>query len=270
MSFKQLRSPSSTVDQSQNSRLSFATGDNQKDSGLDIEFMLDTGASCSIINYRTFWEIRQTQHPIAVIRSTKQTKTYSCQVVLSIGFATITFSYDPDGKISSPLTLWISEKITQNLPVMDFCRKQVAGIHFHLPGIELEEPLNTVSYGSLHQNKSYPFISQILTIRTPHVMNFLLSPFNRLLTVFEWENILPNFSEYVDQRPHRTCPPTLPILIVVQSTPLVRPKTTQQTRPDITINDTTSVQTPKLTLTYAISVYQLMNPDSVKPKKLTN
>ena len=26
-------------------------------------------------------------------------------------------------------------------------------------------------YGSLHQNKSFPFISQILTIRTPHAMH---------------------------------------------------------------------------------------------------
>ena len=56
MPFKLLRSPSSTTNQSKNSRLSFnffyyATADTQKDSGLEIEFMLDTGASCSIINY---------------------------------------------------------------------------------------------------------------------------------------------------------------------------------------------------------------------------
>ena len=54
---------------------------------------------------------------------------------------------------------------------MDFCQKQVSGIHFDLPGIALEEPPNTVCYGSLHQNKSYPFIWQILTIRTPHAMH---------------------------------------------------------------------------------------------------
>ena len=45
---------------------------------------------------------------------------------------------------------------------MDFCQKQVSGIHFDLPGIELKEPPNTLCYGSLHRNKSYPFISQIL------------------------------------------------------------------------------------------------------------
>ena len=75
MPFKLLRSPSSTIDQSKNSRLRFnafhfATGDTQKNSGLEIEFMLDTGASSSIIIYRTFWELCQTQHPITVKKST--------------------------------------------------------------------------------------------------------------------------------------------------------------------------------------------------------
>ena len=45
MPFKLLRSPSSTIDQSKNSRLSFnlfyfATGDTQKDSGLEVEFRI--------------------------------------------------------------------------------------------------------------------------------------------------------------------------------------------------------------------------------------
>ena len=89
-----------------------------------------------------------------------------------IGFATLTFIYDPDGQFSFPSTVWITEMKTQNLLGMDFCQKQVSGIHFDLPGIELIEPQNTLCYGSLHQNKSYPFISQILTIRTPHAIHF--------------------------------------------------------------------------------------------------
>ena len=133
--------------------------------------MLVTGASSSIRNYRTFWEICQTQHPITVKRSTTQTKTYSGQVVPTIGFATLTFSYDPDGQFSFPLTVWITEMKTQIFLGMDFCQKQVSGIHFELPGIELNELPNTGCYGSLHQNKSYPFISQIRTMRTPHAMH---------------------------------------------------------------------------------------------------
>ena len=135
MPFKLLRSPSSAANQPKNSRLNFnffyfATGDTQKNSGLDIDFMLDTGASSSIINYQTFWEICRTQHTIMVRRSTTQTRTCSGQVVPMIGFATLTFTYDPDGHFSFPLTVWITEMKTQNLLGMDFCQKQVSGIHF--------------------------------------------------------------------------------------------------------------------------------------------
>ena len=82
--------------------------------------MLDIGASSSIINYQSFWEICQTQHPIKVKGSTTQTRTYSGQVVPMIGFATLTFSYDPDGHFSFPLTVWITEMRTQNLLGIDF------------------------------------------------------------------------------------------------------------------------------------------------------
>ena len=178
MPFKLLKSPSSRVPLLISPRIQdsaliffFAAGDTQKNSGLEIEFMLDTGASSSIINYRTFWEICQTQHPISVKRSTIQTKTYSDQVVPMIGLATLTFSYDPDGQFTFLLTVWITEMKTQNLLGMDFCQKQVSGIHFELPGIEFKELPTTVCYGSLRQKKSYPFVSEILTIPTPHAMH---------------------------------------------------------------------------------------------------
>ena len=175
MPVKLLRSPNSNTDKSRNSRLSlnifyFATGDTQKDSGLEIEFMLDTGASLSIINYRTFREICQLQHPTTTQKRTKVTKTYSGQTDPMIGYATITFSYDPDGQFIFPLTVCITEMRTQNLLGMDFCQKQVSGIHFDLPEIEIKNPPKSTCYGSFHQNKSYPHLSQILTIRTPYTM----------------------------------------------------------------------------------------------------
>ena len=74
--------------------------------------MLDTGASCSIISYRNFWEICQLQHPITIQKSTKVTVTYSGQTVPMIGRATITFSYDPDGQFIFPLTARITEMWT--------------------------------------------------------------------------------------------------------------------------------------------------------------
>ena len=172
---KLMRSPKSDSNRSRSSRLRFnifyfATGDAQKDSVLEIEFMLDTGASCSTINYRIFWEISQFHHPIVVHRSNKLTKTYSRQVVPMIGCATMEISYDPNGEYTFPLSVWITEMRTQNLLGMDFCQNQASGIHFDLPGIELRQPPKTFCYGSFHQNKTFPYVSRILTVRLPYTM----------------------------------------------------------------------------------------------------
>ena len=88
-----------------------------------------------------------------------------------IGYATITISYDPDGQLIFQLTVWITEIRTQKLLSMDFCQKQVPGIHFDLPGIEMKNPPKSLCYGSFHQNKSYPHLLQILTIRTPYTLS---------------------------------------------------------------------------------------------------
>ena len=132
--------------------------------------MLDTGASYPIINYRTFWEICQLQHRITIQKFNKVTKTYSGQTFPMVGYATITFSYDPDGQFIFPLTVWITDMRTQNLRGMDFCQKQISGNHSDLPGIEIKNPPKSICYGSFHQNKSYPHLSQIFTIRTPYTM----------------------------------------------------------------------------------------------------
>ena len=88
-----------------------------------------------------------------------------------IGYATITFGYDPNGQFMFPLTVWITEMRIQNLLGMDFCQKQVSGIYFDLTGIEIKNPPKSICYGRFHQNKSYPHLSQILTIiRTPYTM----------------------------------------------------------------------------------------------------
>ena len=57
---------------------------------------------------------------------------------------------------------------TENLLRMDFCQKQLSGIHFELPGIKLKNPPNSLCYGSFHPNKFHPHLSQIQTVRVPY------------------------------------------------------------------------------------------------------
>ena len=60
-----------------------------------------------------------------------------------IGYATIEFSYNPNGEYSFPLIAWITEMRIQNPLGMDFCQNQASGNHFNLPGIELRQPPKT-------------------------------------------------------------------------------------------------------------------------------
>ena len=60
---------------------------------------------------------------------------------------------------------------TQNLLGMDFCQNQASGIHFDLNGFELRPPPKTFCYGSLYQNKTFPYVSRVLTVRLPYTMH---------------------------------------------------------------------------------------------------
>ena len=145
--------------------------------------MLDTRESCSIISYRNFWEVYQLQHPITRRESTKVTKTYIEQTIHMIRYATVTFGYDPEGQFIFRLTAWITELRTQNLLAVDFCQKQVSGILFDLPGIEMKNPPKSICYVSFQQEKPIliyhkfwqlePLIRCVLTLKVPVVGSIL-------------------------------------------------------------------------------------------------
>ena len=59
---------------------------------------------------------------------------------------------------------------TQNLLGRDFCQNQASEIYFDPLGFELRQPPKTFCYGSLHQNKTLPYVSRILTVRLPYTM----------------------------------------------------------------------------------------------------
>ena len=140
--FKLLNSPRPDEESNFKSRFHtnafyFPTGVSQKDSRLEIEFMLDTGAACSIINYRTFLEFAQFRQPITVVRCKQKTKTYTGDFVPMIGHTTLSFSCVSDGEYQFQLQIWITETQTSDLLGIEFCRQYVSKLHFELPAIKL-------------------------------------------------------------------------------------------------------------------------------------
>ena len=103
-----------------------------------------------------------------------------------------------------------------------------------------------------------------MTARTlPSVVcltNFRPPQSNRLQTISERKNLSTNLEEYVGQRPNEVHPSPHPIRTIIQSLPLARPKMTQQTLRAPAMTQTTSVQTPKMTILYVISVFKLTKP----------
>ena len=130
--------------------------------------MLDTGAACSIINYRTFVEFAHFRQPITIVRSKQKTKTYTGDIVPMIGHTTLSFSFDSDGEHQFELRILITETPPSNLLGIEFCRQYVLKLHFEIPAIELKNTANAFSYGNMYSTKPYPFVSKIHTIRTPH------------------------------------------------------------------------------------------------------
>ena len=168
-----MRSPQPDEESNFKSRLHknvvyFPTGDKNKDSGLEIEFVVDTGAACSIINYRTFSEIAQFLQPNTAVRSKQKTRMYTGEIIPMLGHTTRNFSFDSDGQHCFQLQLWITETKNANLLGIEFCRKYITKLHFDIPALELKDTPNAISYGSLSNTKAYPHLSLIKEIRKPH------------------------------------------------------------------------------------------------------
>ena len=111
--------------------------------------MVETGAACSVISYRTFLENAQFRQPISIVRSKQKTKTYTGEIVPMIGHTTLSFSFDSDGERQGEIGKWITETRTSSLLVIEVCRQNVSKLHFEIPALELKNTVNANCYGNV-------------------------------------------------------------------------------------------------------------------------
>ena len=102
-----------------------------------------------------------------------------------------------------------------------------------------------------------------------YLTNFQSLQSNRLQTVSEWEGLTTKLDKCVGQRPNQMHASINPLLSIVQSTLLDRPKITGLAKIAPTMTHTTSVHTLKMKTLSVISVSKLTKPDSVQPNQLT-
>ena len=68
------------------------TGDRNKNKGLEIEFLLDTGATCSVINFNTFQAISDVGQNITVVQTQTPTTAFNISEIRMLGYTILSFS----------------------------------------------------------------------------------------------------------------------------------------------------------------------------------
>ena len=85
-----------------------------------MEFMVDPGSTCSIINYPTFRELEKLGQKMTIYRFKIKAKTYNGSDIRMFGHTSIQSPFDTDGKYPSYHKVWINEEKTANLLGVDF------------------------------------------------------------------------------------------------------------------------------------------------------
>ena len=62
----------------------FTTGDINKNSGLEIEYLIDPGLTCTIINYPTFLEMQKLNPSMRIFSAIDITKSYNGSRIMTL------------------------------------------------------------------------------------------------------------------------------------------------------------------------------------------
>ena len=160
-----------------------AVGDSNKHNGFELQFLVDTGATCSLINFDFLQELKSLID-VKLIESKQKTIAVNGERLKLLGYIHVPISFDIEGKYYSDLKTWVSEKngCELNILGMDFLIFATKSIEFTTPKMNLKIYPNVSITLSKYQTKSYPFVSKFEKV----VLNrpFELAPkSSRVLTI---------------------------------------------------------------------------------------
>ena len=161
-----MKSPNATKESSTKSRIyqnlyHFATGDIKNNSGLEVEFMIDPGSTCTIINHPTYLALVNLGQNLHLQNTKCDSKTYTGSSIRMLGYTTIQSSFETDGKYTVPHKVFVTKEQRQNIIGIDFCHLFLKALHFDIPAVELKTERNLICYGSLNNEKDYPYITEM-------------------------------------------------------------------------------------------------------------
>ena len=164
-----MKSPNATKESSTKSRIylnlyHFATGDIKNNSGLEVEFMIDPGSTCNIINHPTYLALVNLGQNLHLQNTNCDSKTYTGSSIRMLGYTTIQSSFETDGKYTVPHKVFVTKEQRQNIIGIDFCHLFLKALHFDIPAVELKTERNLICYGSLNNEKDYPYITEMTAL----------------------------------------------------------------------------------------------------------
>ena len=81
-----------------------------------------------------------------------------------LGYTTIQSSFETDGKYTVPHKVFVTKEQRQNMIGVDFCHLFLKALHFDIPAVELKTEKNLICYGSLNNEKDYPYITKMTAL----------------------------------------------------------------------------------------------------------
>ena len=164
-----MKSPNATKESSTKSRIylnlyHFATGDIKSNIGLEVEFVIDPGSTCSIINHPTYLALVNLGQNLHLQSTNCDSKTYTGSSIRMLGYTTIQSSFETEGKYTVPRNVFVTKEQRQNIICIDFCHLFLKAFHFDIPAVELKTERNLICYGSLNNEKDHPYITKMTAL----------------------------------------------------------------------------------------------------------
>ena len=136
------------------------------DRGVEAQFLIDTGAHVSIINFETFNAIKLIQLDLKLETLKQEIKAANGQRIPMLGVANINCSFDISNESPIIHKFWISEKnqCKSNLLGMDLINKHCKKIDFEDETLSLSEFEKIIKL-QRNGNKAFPYFAKLFALR---------------------------------------------------------------------------------------------------------
>ena len=178
------------------------TGDRNKNSGLEIEFLLDTGATCSVITFNTFQAISDVGQNFTIVQTQTRSTAFNNSEIRMLGHTILPFSLDIAGHYEIKHKVWITHKHTTNILVMQYFHEFCLSLKFEIPLLGVKTFQGSSIYGKHQKDMEYPGCSKFspITLNKP----VTIEPLSTYVIKHQCPNENSCYTEGTTYRPLKT------------------------------------------------------------------